>query len=206
MPDTRIMLASGTLFDLANPEGSDLSLYDIAYGLGRVCRFAGHTGRFYSVAEHCVHVARLVPVRQARAALLHDASEAIIGDVTRPLKAMLPEYRAIEERLEHAIADRFLGDDTEGKMFAYYRMHTPEIKAADRAMCAVEARELMPHAAGYWEGIGADPADVERARRIRLQCDKPEFATMQWLRAWHWYGHAEEEAAAQAVQPQAVAA
>ena len=203
MPDTRIMLASGTLFDLANPEGSDLSLYDIAFGLGRVCRFAGHTGRFYPVAEHCIHVARLVPVRQARAALLHDASEAIIGDVTRPLKAMLPEYRAIERRIEEVIADRFLGDDVEGKMFAWYRMGTPEIKRADRAMCAVEARELMPHAPGYWEGIGADPEDVERASRIRLQCDKPEFATMQWLRAWHWHGHAEAEAA---VQPQQVAA
>lgn len=204
------MLASGNLFDLANPEGSDLTLYDIAFGLGRVCRFAGHTGRFYSVAEHCVHVARLVPTAQARAALLHDASEAIIGDVSRPLKAMLPEYRAIERRLEEAIADRFLGDpERKGSTSAYYRIHTPEIKAADRAMCAVEARELMPHAAGYWEGIGADPADVERARRIRLQCDKPEFATMQWLRAWHWHGHAEEEAEAarQApAQPQGLAA
>ncbi|MBS3962577.1 MAG: hypothetical protein KGZ61_12215 [Sandarakinorhabdus sp.] len=200
MADTRIMLASGSLFDLANPEGSELSLYDIAYGLGRVCRFAGHTGRFYSVAEHCTHVARLVPVRQARAALLHDASEAIIGDVTRPLKAMLPEYRVIEARLDDFIAARFAPDGAQP-----LDLHAAAIKAADRAMCAVEARELMPHAPGYWEGIGADPADMKRARSIRLQCDKPEFATMAWLRAWHWYGHAEDEAAAQAVPPQAVA-
>ena len=192
MADTRIMLASGTLFDLASPETSELTLYDIAYGLGRVCRFAGHTGRFYSVAEHCVHVARLVPVELARAALLHDASEAIIGDVTRPLKAMLPDYRRIEARLEGAIYDRFL----EGTKVAVPGSPEAEaIKAADRAMCAVEARELMPHAPGYWEGIGADPSDVKRARAIRIQCDKPEFATMAWLRAWHWYGHAEEEAA-----------
>lgn len=190
MADTRLMLASGTLFDLADPEGSQLSLYDIAFGLGRVCRFAGHTSRFYSVAEHSVHVARLVPVALARAALLHDASEAIIGDVTRPLKAMLPEYRVIEARLEAVIAARFAPADGPPLSLA-----APAIKAADRAMCAVEARELMPHAPGYWEGIGADPALVDRARRIRLTCDKPEFATMAWLRAWHWYGHAEEEAA-----------
>lgn len=201
MPDTRIMLASGNLFDLADPEGSDLSLYDIAYGLGRVCRFAGHTSRFYTVAEHCIHVARLVPVRQARAALLHDASEALIGDVTRPLKAMLPDYRVIEQRIERVIAERFLDDDHEGGLSAYDRLHTPEIKAADRAMCAVEARELMPHAPGYWDGIGADPEDVKRAARLRLNFSTPDYATASWLRAWHWYGHTEAEA-----QPQGEAA
>lgn len=195
MADTRIMLASGALFDLANPEGSDLSLHDIAYGLGRICRFGGHTSRFYSVAEHSVHVASLVPVDLARAALLHDASEAIIGDVTRPLKALLPDYRAIEARLEAMIALRFAPGNGGPLDLA-----AAEIKAADCAMCAVEARELMPHAPGYWEVIGADPADVKRARRIRLQCDRPEYATAAWLRAWHWYGHAEEEAAAHAAR------
>ena len=187
MADTRIMLASGTLFDLANPEGSEIHLYDIAYGLGRVCRFAGHTGRYYSVAEHCCHVGRLVPVALGRAALLHDAAEAIIGDVTRPLKRMLPEYRAIEARLEAAIYARFRIDLPAGEA-------KEAIKRADNAMCAKEARELMPYAEGYWEGIGADPEDVARTRMIRLQCDKPEFATMNWLRAWHWYGHAEAAA------------
>jgi hypothetical protein len=188
------MLASGTLFDLLDPEGSALSLYDIAHGLGRVCRFAGQSNRFYSVAEHCVHVARLVPVELGRAALLHDGAEAIIGDVTRPLKALLPEYRDIETRIENNIATRF---GPGGDLFL--DLHHPLIKAADRAMCAIEARELMPHAPGYWEGIGADPDDVKRASRYRLNFDKPEFATMAWLRAWHWFGHAEEEAAARAV-------
>jgi hypothetical protein len=107
MTDTRIMLVSGNLYDLAAPEASPVSLHDIAYGLGRVCRFAGHTSRFYSVAEHCVHVARLVPLELGRAALLHDGSEALIHDISRPLKAMLPEYKVIEGRIEIDLARRF---------------------------------------------------------------------------------------------------
>lgn len=151
MTDTRIMLASGVLFDLTNPAGSPMSLQDIAHGLGRVCRFAGQTNRFYSVAEHCFHVARLVPVELARVALLHDASEAFIGDVTRPLKALLPDYQAIE------------------------------------------ARELMPNVPGYWSSLPVDPAALDKARATRLNFDRPEFATAAWLRAWHRYGHWQED-------------
>lgn len=191
MTDTRIMLASGALFDLTDPEGSDFTLQDIAHGLGRVCRFAGQTNRFYSVAEHCFHVARLVPVENARAALLHDASEAFIGDVTRPLKALLPDYRAIEARIEDAISDRFLQDELGNASRTAIRH--PAIKDADLAMCLVEARELMPNATGYWSSLPVDPGHWERARGTRLNCDRPEYATAAWLRAWHRYGHWAED-------------
>lgn len=185
MTDTRIMLASGALFDILDPEGSDFTLGDVAHGLGRVCRFAGQTNRFYSVAEHCFHVARLVPVEHARAALLHDASEAFIGDVTRPLKALLPDYRAIEARVEEAIAARFLSPAER----ALGGLKAPPIKGADLAMCLVEARELMPTAPGYWSGLPVDPAHWDRAKTTRLNCDRPEYATAAWLRAWNRYGH-----------------
>jgi uncharacterized protein len=186
MRDTRIMLASGTLFDIVDPEGSAFSLTDIAHGLGRVCRFAGHTNRFYSVAEHCCHVARLVPMQYGRAALLHDASEAFIGDVTRPLKALLPDYQVIEARIEDAIYLRFMGVP---KGIVMGGGVGAAIKRADLAMCLAEARELMPHADGYWSNLPVDPADWDRARQVRLNCDRPEYATAAWLRAWHRYGH-----------------
>lgn len=180
------MLASGALFDLANPEGSEFTLNDIAHGLGHVCRFAGQTNRFYSVAEHCFHVSRLVPLEHKRAALLHDAAEAFIGDVTRPLKALLPDYRAIEKRVEDAISTRFLGDlDTEA-------IRHPAIKAIDLAMCAVEARELMPNVAGYWSGLPVEDRAWEAVRDTRLNCDKPDYAARLWLRAWQRYCHWEE--------------
>lgn len=189
MTDTRIMLASGELFDLTNPAGSPMSLQDIAHGLGRVCRFAGQTNRFYSVAEHCFHVARLVPVELARVALLHDASEAFIGDVTRPLKALLPDYQAIEARIEAAIEDLFL-TRAERDLGGF---KAPAVKAADLAMCLVEARELMPNVPGYWSSLPVDPAALDKARATRLNFDRPEFATAAWLRAWHRYGHWQED-------------
>lgn len=190
MADTRIMLASGALFDILDPASSDFTLHDIAHGLGRVCRFAGHTNRFYSVAEHCVHVARLVPVELGQAALLHDAAEAFIGDVTRPLKALLPEYRAIEARIEYVIYERFL----EGTPVAVPDSPAVEaIKRADLAMCLVEARELMPNAHGYWTSLPVDPCVLNVANSTRLNCDRPEYATAAWLRAWNRYGHWAEQ-------------
>lgn len=186
MTDTRIMLVGGTLFDLARPETSAVTLHDIAYALGRICRFGGHTSRFYSVAEHCVHVARLVPFDLGRAALMHDASEAFIGDVTRPLKAMLPEYKVIEARIEATLASRFAGERQPP-----LELHHSLVKAADLAMCAAEARFLMPNAPGYWSGIGADPALVALARGVRIDCRRPEAATAWWMLAWNWFGHDE---------------
>ncbi len=199
MTDPRIMLAGGTLFDLLDPAGSHFTINDIAHGLGRVCRFAGHTNRFYSVAEHSVLVARLVPPEHARAALLHDASEAFIGDVTRPLKALLPDYRAIEARIEDAIASRFLSPAERAVVASEYAadpLKVPPIKRADMAMCLVEARELMPTLPGYWN-IPVDPDTLEAARKLRLNCDRPEYATAAWLRAWHRYGHRMERLQAQ---------
>lgn len=194
MTDSRIMLASGALFDLLDPEGSEFTLYDIAHGLGRVCRFAGHTNRFYTVAEHCVHVSRLVGAEDptlARAALLHDAAEAFIGDVTRPLKALLPDYRVVEARVELAIANRFL--DGRPSTFSH-----PLIKTYDTAMCLIEARNLMPSAPGYWTSLRV-PADAwERAKEVRLNYDKPDYASALWLRHWNRLGHAIEDARAAA--------
>jgi hypothetical protein len=194
--DTRIMLASGALFDILDPEGSDFTLQDIAHGLGRVCRFAGQSSRFYSVAEHCVHVSRLVPLAHARAALLHDASEAFIGDVTRPLKALLPEYREIEARIEDAIATRLLSAEEHavaGGAFPADPLKFPAIKRADLAMCLVEARQLMPHQPGYWSSLPVDPDAFDQARLVRVDCKPPEAASQGWLRAWHHYSHLLEQ-------------
>lgn len=187
MTATSIMLASGALFDLLHPEDSDFTLSDIAQGMARTCRFAGHSSRFYSVAEHCVHVASLVPVEMIRPAMLHDASEAFIGDVTRPLKALLPDYRAIEKGIEDEIERRFL---TPAEI-ANGGLHADCVKAADIAMCITEAQRLMPNAAGYWDDFfdQGEASLINAAFNRRINCHLPDRAASQWLSEWHSFSH-----------------
>ena len=91
------------------PAGNVYALEDIAHGLSLTCRFSGQCRRFYSVAEHCLHVADLAPQRYKAFALLHDAAEAYICDIPGPLKSLCSEYRDIEWDVEHSIYDQLLG-------------------------------------------------------------------------------------------------
>ena len=99
--------ASGRAVDLLHPDPASIDLEDIARGLSHVCRFAGQCRSFYSVAQHSVLCAQLVEPSLASSALLHDATEAYLGDVPRPVKRQCPEYQVIEDRLHLAIAARF---------------------------------------------------------------------------------------------------
>ncbi len=119
------------LLDLLNPKPSLIHLEDIIWGLGFQCRFGGQCRKFYSVAEHSVHVMSLCE-QYPREGLMHDASEAFIGDI--PLARLLPEYKKIERNLEEAIADRF------SLVFPW----PAEVAAADALMLGAEARLLMP--------------------------------------------------------------
>lgn len=130
-----IATVSGRRIDLRDPQPDAFTLEDIAHGLGNVCRFSGQTRQFYSVAQHSIMVAELVPPEARLAALLHDASEAYIQDVPAPLKALLPEYAIIEQRIEAAIAARFgLPDDP-----AIWKA----VKHADLLAVSVEMRDLF---------------------------------------------------------------
>jgi hypothetical protein len=99
--------ATGAAFNVIDPRVEDVRLNDIAAALSKQCRYAGHCRRFYSVAEHSVHVAHLTSggAKLKLAALLHDGSEAYLVDIPRPIKNAMPEYRAIEDRL--VIFERF---------------------------------------------------------------------------------------------------
>lgn len=101
--------ASGRLIDLERPQAGDIALPDVARGLSNCCRFAGQLPQFYSVAQHSVLVASLVDPPFKLQALLHDASEAYMGDLSRNLKhhELLNGYRVLEERLQNAIHIRF---------------------------------------------------------------------------------------------------
>lgn len=131
---TDILLRSGNFFDFLNPDASNMSIDDIASGLANEARFNGQTRQFYSVAQHSVMVSMLVPEEHAMAGLLHDCSEAVMKDIPKPLKRLLPDYQALEAKVEGAILAQF------GLALPLH----PSIKRADLVMLATEKRDLMP--------------------------------------------------------------
>ena len=98
---------TGKKFWPLDPRSDDVDIKDIAHSLALTCRFNGQCNLFYSVAQHSVFVSRLVTPSQALAALLHDSTEAYLGDIIRPIKLYLPEFKDIENNLEKAIFQHF---------------------------------------------------------------------------------------------------
>lgn len=98
-----IQTYTGKKFDVLNPRAEDVCWLDIAHSLSQQCRFNGHTKLFYSVAEHCVLASLHVPERFALHALLHDAAEAYIGDMPKPVKDLFPEFSRLEGKILEAV-------------------------------------------------------------------------------------------------------
>jgi len=94
--------------DLRNPDYSKFTVDEIANNLSKICRWGGAIKPFYSVAQHSILVAHLAPPHLFKAALLHDAPEAWLGDVKKPIKVMIgDEYKRLEVIFEAAICKRF---------------------------------------------------------------------------------------------------
>ncbi len=172
---TTIRLQSGIYFDLLDPNPEHILIEDIAAALSKICRFGGHVSQFYSVAEHSWHCADQArvdgrSVDYQRAALLHDAAEAYIGDVVNPLKMLLPEYREIEQRIERVIQARFaLSRDV-----AVWEA----VKEIDRAMLIAERHALFTRSPEDvpWTGE-SEVRPIER----EFWCQPPDKAARLFL-------------------------
>lgn len=151
------------------PRAEAVAIEDIAHGLAFQCRFNGQTTHFYSVAQHSLIVASLVPRRLALAGLLHDAAEAYLGDLVKPLKTIFPEFSRVEEAVMAVIGERF----------SVTGFADRAIKRADLVALATEKRDLMPRSNEPWsslEGIAPLPSRIEPL--------PPEAARAEFLAAF----------------------
>ena len=105
--DSRIRLISGGFYDFVDLEQSVYTIHDIAHNLSRICRYTGAVKKHYSVGQHAVLVSHAVEKEHSLAALMHDASEAFMSDINSPLKALIPEYKRLEIKVEKEIFKRF---------------------------------------------------------------------------------------------------
>jgi hypothetical protein len=159
-----MQLASGKPYWPNDPRAEEVDILDIAAALSKICRYGGHCKKFYSVAEHSVYVSKQVPKLYALRALLHDATEAYVTDVPRPLKSMLGAgYADIEQKNWVAVCEAFglplvdpTGDDY--------------VKKADNAVLLAEKDQIMVPSPLAWnvEGtaaqvfiLGDSPAQAE---------------------------------------------
>jgi len=157
-PGPYLQTVSGRWVNPFDPDPSQLDAGDIARALANQCRFGGHSRVFYSVAQHSVIVSELVEqgggeVEDVFAALMHDATEAYLGDMPHPLKHRSPlgaAFKAAEDHLELAIRDRFR-----------IRADVPEIKRVDRALLATERRAFSAEDWHWPELDGVEPLDLE---------------------------------------------
>ena len=161
MSEPWIVTRSGQKVCPWDPTPDTIVISDIATALSRIPRFMGHTREFYSVAQHSVFLSIMVRKEFALWALLHDAAEAYIGDMPRPIKQHLPKYREMEDRLLRCIAKRF---DLTWPM-------PPEVKEADNIILVAEAEQLVEHNPEDWHLRHGKPSD-----RIVLWTASPSSA------------------------------
>lgn len=135
MADTGwIVTYSGKKFHPLAPRIEDLDIVDIAHALSNICRFTGHCRSFYSVAQHSVLAAQYAPDWLKLSMLLHDASEAYLCDVSRPVKHSpgMEAYRAAEQRLQMLVGRRY-----------EVSFDDPLVHEIDNRMLMTERRDLM---------------------------------------------------------------
>ena len=162
-----IQTYSGKQFWPLEPRIEDVDIGDIAHALSNLCRYGGHVERFYSVAQHSYFVSKVVPQEHALRGLLHDAAEAYLIDVPRPIKRSvgMEAYTVAEKVLQAAIYERF-GLPPEDP---------PCIKTADNHLLRTEQRDLMKPAPAEWKDYRVG------ALRMRIEPWSPRGAEISFL-------------------------
>lgn len=181
-----IEMFSGTAVDLIQPDPETIRLDDIAHHIARIHRYTG--GTEWSVAAHSLCVAMLVPAEFRLEALLHDAHEAYVGDVSSPMKAAMrsltfikarepPNYEPvsafdlIEESFERVVREKF-GLPPE---------KSDEVHRADMVMRATERRVFLRNSPKAWEGLPEPTTDARVYEYMRHLWERPFGAEFRWM-------------------------
>jgi hypothetical protein len=102
------ILHSRIRFQYLNPKPELILIEDIAHSLSNICRFTGHPEYHYSVAHHSVILSYLVSQQNSLWALLHDAAEIYVNDLSSSLKSIIGgRYNKIEGSIMKQICIKF---------------------------------------------------------------------------------------------------
>ena len=156
---------SGNTFWPLDPIADEVDIFDIAHSLSMQCRFAGHCENFYSVAEHCCWIADSLSPENKLWGLLHDASEAYLVDVPRPVKYSLVGYKEIETNLMKVICEKFGLPEEMPK----------EVHEADNLILNNEMQQNMKTPPIKWDTDNGQKLDV------KLKFWNPKIAEQQFL-------------------------
>jgi len=173
MKNNWINTHSGIRFAYEEFSPSDLMLEDMFRAISMICRFAGHTAHFYSVGEHSLRVAELLPYELRVYGLLHDCSEAYMSDIPKPLKMLCPGYQKIETEVQNAIYSKFANGPLIGEAME-------ALNKADVTALRWEAHHLISGQGrtwGCWNGIPAP-------RIVPPDCLSPEDAEQELWDMW----------------------
>ena len=166
-----IQTYTGEVFNPMRPTTPTIHMEDIAHALSMICRFNGHCREFYSVAEHCVRMSELVAPEFALHALMHDAAEAYVSDVSRPIKPHIIGFQNIEDAIMDTIDARF--------GICYTPRSAKAVKEADLRMLATERARLMAICKVPWDTLdGIEPYP------IALGCWEPARAKRKFLQRY----------------------
>lgn len=158
---------TGKKFHFRDPKPEEICIEDIAHALSLKCRYSGHCKYLYSVAQHSLHVAFLLPGELKLSGLLHDAAEAYIPDIPRPVKVSFG-LREFEDRLLSVIEAK------------YGLVKSRVIKEADNVMIATEASQLMDNMDGW--------AKLPEPLKYKIDYYSPLEMEDKFLRCFKRYG------------------
>lgn len=156
---------SGKYINIFDPKPYMISIEDIAWGLSKEQRFGNHLPVQYNVADHSIGVS-LLCIDNPFDGLMHDISDAYIGDLASPIKNLMPDFKKVEHELMAFMANHF----------GFNWTSPEETKQADRYMLELE-----------WEAIMLNKSDTDEQKYFRANILSQEQAYDRFLQMFHKY-------------------